>query len=57
MSEHDLFLKEPVPITHQGAIVDWILFATPDFSVDDRLEAVRLAIAARLYHNIDYSHA
>jgi radical SAM superfamily enzyme YgiQ (UPF0313 family) len=50
-----LMLKEPVPIVHEGRVIDRILFATPEFTVEERLEAVRRALAAKVYQNVDYA--
>jgi radical SAM superfamily enzyme YgiQ (UPF0313 family) len=55
VKKYGLFLDPPVPIEHQGRVIDWILFATPEFSVEDRLQAVREALTARVYHNVDYA--
>jgi radical SAM superfamily enzyme YgiQ (UPF0313 family) len=55
VKNYGLFLKDPVPVTHNGRVIDWVMFATPEFPVEDRLEAIRLALAARVYHNVDYS--
>jgi len=48
-------LKEPMPIRHRGRVIDWVVFDTPEFPAEDRVEAVRLALDARVYHNVDYS--
>lgn len=53
VEKHSLFLKEPVPVVHEGRVVDYILFATPEFTVEERLEAIRLAIDAGLYQDPD----
>ncbi len=52
--KNDLLLKERIPIEHNGKIIDWVLFDTPQFTVEERFEAVRLAIEAKVYHGIDY---
>jgi radical SAM superfamily enzyme YgiQ (UPF0313 family) len=50
-----LMVDPPVPITHEGRVIDWIKFATPEFTVEERLEAVRRALQAQVYHNVDYA--
>ena len=54
ISENGYFLPEKVPIMHKGKIIDWVLFDTPHFTLQERLEAVQLAIDAKVYHGIDY---
>ena len=51
---NNYFLPEPVPIKYKDQIIDWILFDTPHFNVEERLKAVELAIEAKVYHNISY---
>lgn len=53
--EHDLMLREPYPVTFDGKIIDWIIFDTPHFPVEERLKGINLAIENRFYHNIDYN--
>jgi radical SAM superfamily enzyme YgiQ (UPF0313 family) len=55
VKQYGLMLEKPVPIVHRGKTIDWVLFSTPEFSVEDRVEAVRLALEAKVYHNVDYS--
>lgn len=52
---NNYFLPEPVPIKHKGKIIDWILFDTPHFTVQERLKAVDMAIKAKFYHNVNYN--
>ena len=55
VEENGYLLPERVPIKHKGKVIDWILFDTPHFTVEERLQAVELAIKAKVYHGIDYS--
>jgi len=54
VEENKLRLDTPVPIKYQGKTIDWILFDTPEFPLNDRIKAVDLAIKAGFYHNINY---
>jgi radical SAM superfamily enzyme YgiQ (UPF0313 family) len=54
VKNNNCFLPEPVPVKHKGETIDWILFDTPHFPVEDRLKAVELAIAAKVYRNVQY---
>ncbi|MFZ4801768.1 MAG: B12-binding domain-containing radical SAM protein [Chlorobium sp.] len=54
LTSNNLFLPEPIPIIYKESIVGRILFATPEFSVDERIEAINLALKAKLLHNVEY---
>ncbi len=54
LTTNNLFLPEPIPIIYKESIVGRILFATPEFSVDERIEAINLALKAKLLHNVEY---
>jgi len=49
---NNLLLPEPIPIVFSNKIIGKLLFSTPEFPVIDRVEAVNLAIKAKLLHNI-----
>ncbi len=53
VKSENLFLPEPVPVEYKGKTIDWILFDTPHFTVEERLKAVDLAIKARVHHNVN----
>ena len=55
--EHGLLFPEPLPVKFDGKIIDWILFDTPHFKLEERLKGINLAIENRFYHNIDYNGA
>ncbi|HZS41083.1 MAG TPA: radical SAM protein [Polyangia bacterium] len=55
VKQHGLFLDPPVPIPWGDQVIDYVKFATPEFTVEERLEAVRLALEARVYREVDYS--
>ena len=48
-------LSKPTPVKFRGRIIDWVLFDTPHFPVEERLMAVDLAVKARMYHNINHN--
>ena len=53
VTAHSLFLDEPAPVVYQGRVIDEIVFATPEFTVEERIEAVLLAINAGVYRTGD----
>ncbi|MCX6180250.1 MAG: radical SAM protein [Chlorobiales bacterium] len=54
LTTNNLFLPDPIPIIYKESIVGRILFATPEFSVAERIEAITLALKAKLLHNVEY---
>ncbi len=54
VKNNNFFFPEPVPVKYKDKTIDWILFDTPHFPVEERQKAVDLAIKARLYHSVNY---